>query len=234
MLETPAQTTDSAQPTSLFISYSRADQILVQRLITDLQSRKIDVWIDKEGLKPGTRNWEQSLRDAILNARAVLLVASPDSRRSNYVQDEIAIAEMYKRHIYPVWITGSEWLDCIPMGMGKTQYIDARGDAYPNAVLELEETFFGTENNRQPYQESTVKAVLPEHLDLNFQHRNPYKGLNAFRAQDSADFFGRTTLINSLVDVITATHLTRSRLLTMIRPSGSRKSSVVMAVISSA
>src|SRR6266536_5875390 len=65
--------------------------------------------------------------------------------------------------------------------------------------------------------------------------RNPYKGLRAFTRDDAADFFGRDALIEELAGTIerflSAEKPTApaSRLLTVIGPSGSGKSSVVMA-----
>ena len=66
--------------------------------------------------------------------------------------------------------------------------------------------------------------------------RNPYKGLRAFTEQDAHDFFGRDRLTDELVAAI-STALTReqpagqhARLLAVVLgPSGSGKSSVVMA-----
>ena len=54
--------------------------------------------------------------------------------------------------------------------------------------------------------------------------RNPYKGLAAFDVDDARDFFGRETEINLLVDLV-AEH----RLVTVVGPSGSGKSSLVRA-----
>jgi len=58
--------------------------------------------------------------------------------------------------------------------------------------------------------------------------RNPYKGLRAFGEEDSADFFGRETLVARLIerfgDVARA-----GRFLAVVGPSGSGKSSVVRA-----
>ncbi|MBK5269287.1 MAG: protein kinase [Acidimicrobiia bacterium] len=54
--------------------------------------------------------------------------------------------------------------------------------------------------------------------------RNPYKGLSAFDVNDARDFFGRDDEINQLVTLI-ATH----RLVTVVGPSGSGKSSLVRA-----
>lgn len=54
--------------------------------------------------------------------------------------------------------------------------------------------------------------------------RNPYKGLRAFGEADAADFAGRQRLVDQLVDV-----LDRRRVVTVVGPSGSGKSSVVRA-----
>ncbi len=66
--------------------------------------------------------------------------------------------------------------------------------------------------------------------------RNPYKGLHAFTEYDARDFFGRDALIDELATAV-ETALTReykegqqARMLTVVLgPSGSGKSSVVMA-----
>ena len=52
----------------------------------------------------------------------------------------------------------------------------------------------------------------------------PYRGLFAFREQDAALFFGREELIDRLVD-----QLTRKPLVAVVGPSGSGKSSLVLA-----
>ena len=127
----------TAHEKHVFISYSRANKAFVNRLITRLQEEGLNIWIDKQGLKPGTRNWEQALRDAINGSYAVLLVASPASRRSAYVNDELAIAEMFGRRVYPVWGDGEQWMDSIPMGMGKIQFIDARGEAFETGIDDI-------------------------------------------------------------------------------------------------
>jgi DNA-binding SARP family transcriptional activator len=58
--------------------------------------------------------------------------------------------------------------------------------------------------------------------------RNPYKGLRAFGEADSADFFGRETLVGRLATrVEEVAHA--GRLLVVVGPSGSGKSSVVRA-----
>lgn len=54
--------------------------------------------------------------------------------------------------------------------------------------------------------------------------RNPYKGLKAFQEADASDFYGRDELIDRLEET-----LNRRRLVAVVGPSGSGKSSVVKA-----
>lgn len=57
---------------------------------------------------------------------------------------------------------------------------------------------------------------------------NPYKGLRSFEESDSQDFFGRTTLVQQLLDRLKEPMLYH-RFLAIVGPSGSGKSSVVKA-----
>lgn len=57
---------------------------------------------------------------------------------------------------------------------------------------------------------------------------NPYKGLRAFQQADTADFFGRESLTQSLIGMLNETG-EFARFLAVVGPSGSGKSSVVKA-----
>ncbi|MBA3872620.1 MAG: protein kinase, partial [Anaerolineae bacterium] len=65
--------------------------------------------------------------------------------------------------------------------------------------------------------------------DLNML-ANPYKGLRTFEEADTRDFFGRETIINKILDLMSVTN-PHSNFLTLIGPSGSGKSSLVNAGI---
>jgi hypothetical protein len=129
--------------THVFISYSREDLPDVRRIITDLLNVGVNVWIDQIGLKAGTVDWEQAIRDAIQGASAVLFMASPSARRSAHVRDELAIAQAKNKAIYPVWVAGEERTDCIPMGWGYVQLVDVRGSDYAIGLKKLIETLIG-------------------------------------------------------------------------------------------
>jgi len=210
----------------LFISYSRKDFPIVDRLRNDLRDSGIDVWIDKVGLTPGTLSWEQALRDAIRDADAVLLCASADSRGSPYVRDEVALAKEAQKVIYPAWVAGEKWLDCIPLGLGGTQFADLRGEHYTTGLLQLIAAIRG---EKTPVAPMVIENLAPAALPTpDFEPRNPFKGLRAFRPEDKGDFFGRDGLVADLLAQVEDKRRP-ARLLAVLGASGSGKSSVMMA-----
>jgi len=210
---------------SVFISYSRQDYEFVRRLIADLQAENIQVWIDQQGLQVGTPSWERAIRDAIRATDAVVLIASTDSGQSRYVRGELHIAEMYKHPVYPVWAAGELWAECVPLGLIEMQHTDARGSKYGKALLDLLTALRNLQSTDDDKQASESAPIDP-----NFIPRNPYKGLRAFTSNDTGDFFGRDGLVKELVEAVgAASKPSGSRFLAIVGPSGSGKSSVVMA-----
>jgi len=70
------------------------------------------------------------------------------------------------------------------------------------------------------------QAEVAAPLMVDVEHIvNPYKGLRAFEEADAADFFGREALVETMLERLKAD----SRFLAVVGPSGSGKSSVVMA-----
>jgi hypothetical protein len=124
-------------PEHIFISFSRDDKAIAEQIIDTLNRKDIPTWIDYSKLTPGTRDWEAAIRAAIDKSFAVVVLASPQSRASKYVRGELSLAESKGHQIYPLWIDGTEWSDCIPLGMTYAQFIDARGERQENGIAEL-------------------------------------------------------------------------------------------------
>jgi hypothetical protein len=54
------------------------------------------------------------VREAIRNASAVIVVATPHTRRSRSVKQELQIAEMYQRPTYLFWVQGNQLMEVMP------------------------------------------------------------------------------------------------------------------------
>jgi hypothetical protein len=90
----------------VFISYVRENSIDIQRLADALRAYGVDVWLDKDQIKPGTR-WADSIREAIGDGAFFLACFSRASseRMRTYMNEEIAIAieELRQRPTDQAW-----------------------------------------------------------------------------------------------------------------------------------
>ena len=93
------------------------------------------------------------------------------------------------------------------------QHVHEFVDAFTNAVVG---------HDTEPARRAQSLTLIAGELD------NPYKGLRAFDESDSDDFFGRERLVDELVGRMNGDG-SGSRLLAVVGPSGSGKSSVVRA-----
>lgn len=208
----------------LFISYSRKDLTFVNRLREDLRVLNIPYWIDREGLYPGTPNWERAIRNAIRDCSSVLWIVSPAAYESEYVSSELAVAEMYHRRIYPVWADGDNWVACVPLGKHNIQFVDMRMGLYTDGLQQLLRAL------KRSDSEFIVPVKVAPEPPVDTEPRNPYKGLTPFTEADADDFFGRESLIDSLTLQLSLQISNESpRFLVVLGPSGAGKSSVVMA-----
>ena len=214
-------------PQRVFVSASHADDAFVARLIVDLRQRGITATRENPGHTQHTLDPEDVVRQMIRAAGTVLLVVSPYVRSSRSVKEHLRIANLYQRRLVIVWAAGDEIADMLPAEGEKTvstKPIDARAERYE---LALDELFACLEEKSDLVEESLAEPIR--------EPRNPYKGLHAFKEDDAADFFGREALTQELVEqvkrLLATEHPERppARLLTVIGPSGSGKSSVVMA-----
>lgn len=130
-------TSGPAVPEHVFLSFSRKDNETAQFIFYTLWRNGIRAWIDYANLIPGTPDWEAEIRDAIKNAFAVVVLASPESRESKYVRGELSVAESRGCQIFPLWIEGVDWADSIPLGLTYTQYIDARDTRRDEGIATL-------------------------------------------------------------------------------------------------
>ncbi len=209
----------------VFISASHDDAAFVALLKADLQRHGVAVWNDYQHKQENATDQEDVMRQAIRAVDVVLLVVSPHTQSSETIAEHLRIASLYQRRLVFVWAAGNDIVEALPREWGKTvqvDLIDARDNRYELVLDEMIACL-------------VEETELPSHVEPVFEPRNPYKGLRAFTGDDTSDFFGRDSLIEELVDMVKGaltleqSGTSEARLLAVIGPSGSGKSSVVMA-----
>lgn len=85
----------------IFISYSRRDSKFTDALVSHLEQRGYDVWIDRQSISGGSE-WRAEIANSIRLADAFIIVLSPNSVGSDNVSKELAIADDHKKRILPV------------------------------------------------------------------------------------------------------------------------------------
>jgi len=111
--------------TQVFISYSRKDLAFVEHLAEDLKAAGLEVWYDLSGLDGGTR-WGREIQTAIQQSQVFVVVLSPNSVESEWVEKEFMYANSLKRKIIPLLYQPCE----TPMWFINLHFIDVQGTNY--------------------------------------------------------------------------------------------------------
>ncbi|MGK5685231.1 DUF6416 domain-containing protein [Actinoplanes sp. URMC 104] len=109
----------------VFISYSRVDRSYVDKLATYLTGEGVEVWFDYE-IGSGER-FVRVIEHRIRTARALVLVVSPDSSDSAWVEREIHFAAAHHVDILPVLLRGT----ALPLLVCHLHYEDVRTGQMP-------------------------------------------------------------------------------------------------------
>lgn len=89
---------------TVFISYSHANTSFAERLQHDLQRAGVKAWRDT-GLRSG-REWRPAIAEQIAVSDVIVLLASPESAKSVFVQREITEARDLGKQIITIRIAG--------------------------------------------------------------------------------------------------------------------------------
>jgi uncharacterized protein YerC len=121
--------------THVFISYSRKNSKMMDRIVADLRDKRINVWVDKTGENPGNSTWQDNIEDKIERSACMVVLLSPEAKKSKWVKRELNYAELFSRPIHPVLLSGSQ-RDAVPIGLMGLNWIDFR-ENYDKNIMEL-------------------------------------------------------------------------------------------------
>ena len=88
----------------IYISYAHADQAYARKLADSLRERGFEAWMD-EDLELGDR-WMRVIEQAVRDSAALVVVMTPDSRDSEWVEAEILLARREGIPIFPLLLRG--------------------------------------------------------------------------------------------------------------------------------
>jgi hypothetical protein len=110
----------------IFISYSHKDNEYAHALAEHLQSMDFPVWID-DRIDYGSQ-WPGEIQKQLDACAAFILIMSPRSFASVWVQSELQRAKRKARPVFPFLLEGEEtWLS-----VESTQYYDVRNRNLPD------------------------------------------------------------------------------------------------------
>src|SRR5579863_4378310 len=110
----------------VFLSYSHKDVEVMHRIRDDLHKVGLQVWVD-ENLAPGTPSWKSGIEIAIEDTATLVVLMSPDAKKSEWIEKELDYARTYGISIIPVLTRGDE-RDAIPFDLISAQRLDMRTD----------------------------------------------------------------------------------------------------------
>ncbi|HKI06239.1 MAG TPA: TIR domain-containing protein [Thermoanaerobaculia bacterium] len=141
MVRSPAPTDKTQLPkTKVFVSYSRKDIEFADRLVAALETRDIEVKIDRRDL-PLLEEWQRELLGFIQQADAVILIISPNSIKSRWIDWEIQrVLELNKR-------------------LAPVVFEPVPDDQIPDAVGKINLVFFNPPNDFDERTDALVAAL---------------------------------------------------------------------------
>lgn len=200
---------------AIFISHSSKDNASAARIRKRLQKQghhSVFLDFDPERGIPAGRDWERELYTKLRGCRAVILVCSKHSMKSQWCFAEIAQARALGKPVFPLKVA-----DCkITPLLRDTQVVDLTRDrerGYNQLWLGLK------------------KAGLDSASLFDWDgERPPFPGLESFDEKDAVFFFGREREVEECIELLNRSRKVSDRRLFVVRgASGSGKSSMVRA-----
>ena len=139
----------------IFVSYSRRDLEIVDRIVGIIEYAGISVWIDRDEIKAG-KLWRTQIVQAIDTCDAFVLILSSNSAASDNVRKEIDLAQDSGRSIFMMRLNELKLPADIRYQLAGLQFIDLQMLGLDQGVSQLIETL---EEQLKPAKEEPVRQV---------------------------------------------------------------------------
>ncbi|MBQ4190045.1 MAG: toll/interleukin-1 receptor domain-containing protein [Bacteroidales bacterium] len=108
---------------NVFISYSRQDFNVVDKVTEALSGNGINYWIDREGLEPGV-TFPDKIANSIKDCDVFLFLSSENANASPWTLREISMAIDLGKTVLPVKLDHSAYAPSVALYLSPLQYVD--------------------------------------------------------------------------------------------------------------
>ncbi len=201
----------------VFLSYNAVDKLVVERIAEQLRAAGLRAFLDIWDLTPGGR-WQRELGHGLAHSKACALFVGPHPFGPWQLEElELALVRANQRdgfRVFAVLLPGVEDpfdAQQLPPFLSTRTWVDLRDGVSQRALQRLLNAIKGVSQRSAAPAEPSGDVV-------------PYRGLATFEEDDAEFFFGRERDVQRLLEILKS-----SRLLCVVGPSGSGKSSLVRA-----
>jgi TIR domain len=142
----------------IYVSYVRQDEAFARNLAQQLRARRFSVWNSGAEILPGDNVWLQTAA-ALKKSKAMIVLISPDSMRSEWVRREIEYAlgdSNYQGRVFPVQVRPTK---NVPWIFEKFRTFDAKQGA-ARISGSIAGTLKQVIKTRMPNQRRTLASTL--------------------------------------------------------------------------
>lgn len=145
----------------IFISYSRRDLEIVNRLVEIMRRAGLNIWIDREEIKAG-KLWRTQIVQAVDTCDAFVLMLSAASAASDNVRREIDLAQDAGRSLYILNLDQAKIPAHMRYQLVGLQFIDLQELGFESAIQQF--TF--NPGLVAPYMGGLMPTVLVSYTEL--------------------------------------------------------------------
>lgn len=149
----------------IFVSYSKHDQEMVDRIVEAIEQAGFNVWIDREEVKAG-KTWRTQIVQAIDTCDAFVLMLSSNSAASDIVRREVDLAEGANRALVPILLEPTKLPAQLRYQLAGLKLIDLQNLGFDTAIDQLFEIL---KEQPEATSEQTIRQVelVIEGIDLS-------------------------------------------------------------------
>ncbi len=147
-------TSSSKRPVDVFISYSKEDKHLAERVAHELEKQDMSVFIDAEGLQLGSL-WEKQIWNAIAESRAMVVI-NPNIPKNGWQGIEVGAASAWSKPMFCV--KSPEYQEEIPTSILR--------DVPTFSSEQLTELADAVKDSAQPFTEEETVLLLDSYAKL--------------------------------------------------------------------